>query len=182
MMKTTKNEEKIRRTSKRLRRIFQIAAFALPFFPALFWLFYNDLPLVMQQHTFAGRTETWLPLNSRIIALAGNIPATILAVLALVGLKRLFALYEQGCYFQAENVRLFRALGRLAVWSVLADVVNNTVLEIARTINNPPGERLLSIGFSSDHAKLLLVAAIIMLIGMVIDEARKIHEEHQLTV
>ena len=37
-------------------------------------------------------------------------------------------------------------------------------------------------GFFSIHLKLLLVAVILMLIGMVIDKGRKIHDENQLTV
>lgn len=181
-MKTTENEQRIRKMSRHLRLLFQLCTYVLPLMPFLFWFYYNDLPQVMHENVFPGKTLSWLPLNSRLIALAGNLPATAILVLALIGLRRLFALYEQGIYFQAENVALFRLLGRLAFWSVLADVLNKTVLEIARTINNPPGERLLSIGFSSDHCKLLIIAVILMLIGMVIDEGRKIHEEMQLTV
>jgi DNA-binding Xre family transcriptional regulator len=40
----------------------------------------------------------------------------------------------------------------LAFWSVLADVFEKTVLELARTINNPPGHRVLSVGFSTLEA------------------------------
>lgn len=183
-MEQTANEERIHRMSRRLRLLFQFGVFLLPLVPVLFWLGYNHLPQVMHDNMFPFPAEApaWLPLNSRLIALAGAIPATVVLVLALIGLKRLFALYERGIYFQAENVALFRTLGRLAFWSILADVLNKTVLEIARTINNPPGERILSIGLSSDHLKLMVVAVIIMIIGMVIDEGRRIHDEIQLTV
>lgn len=181
-MKTSDNVRRIRKISRRLRLLFQVSAWLLPLIPVVFWLLYNDLPQVMHQNIFPGKTVDSLPLNSRLIALGGSLPATAIMVLALVRLKRLFSLYEQGIFFQAENVLLFRLLGRLAFWSVLADVFNKTVLEIALTINNPPGQRVLAIGFSSDHLKLIIVAVIVMLIGMVIEEGRKIHEEMQLTV
>ncbi|MFH0781707.1 MAG: DUF2975 domain-containing protein [Pseudomonadota bacterium] len=181
-MKTIENEQRIRKISRRLRLLFQLGIYVLPFVPVVCWLWYNDMPQVMHENIFPGKTIPWLPLNSRLIALAGNLPATVILVFALISLKRLFFLYELGIYFQAENVGLFRSLGKLAFWSVLADVFNKSVLEIARTINNPPGERVLSVGFSSDHLKLLIIAVIIMLIGMVIDEGRKIQDEIQLTV
>lgn len=182
IMKNSENDRRIRKISRRLRLLFQISTCLLPLIPVVCWLLYNDLPQVMHQNIFPGKTVDSLPLNSRLIALGGSLPATAIMVLALIRLKRLFSLYEQGIFFQAENVLLFRLLGRLAFWSVLADVFNKTVLEIALTINNPPGQRVLAIGFSSDHLKLIIVAVIVMLIGMVIEEGRKIHEEMQLTV
>ena len=181
-MKTIENEQRIRKISKLLRHLFHVCTYILPLIPILCWLGYNHLPQVMHENFFPGQTINSLPLNSRLIALAGSLPATLIMVLALVHLKRLFALYERAIYFQAENVIIFRLLGSLAVWSVFADVFSKTMLEIGLTVNNPPGERILTIGFSSDHLKLLIVAVIIMLIGMVIDEGRKIHEEVQLTV
>lgn len=181
-METIGNQQRIRKISKRLRLFFQLCTYVLPLIPVVCWLWYNDMPQVMHENIFPGKTIDWLPLGSRLIALAGNLPATVILVLALISLKRLFRLYEQGIYFQAENVSLFRTLGKLAFWSVLADVLNKSVLAIAGTFNNPPGQRMLSVGFSSDHLKLLIVAVIIMLIGMVIDEGRKIHDEIQLTV
>lgn len=181
-MKTVENEQRIRTISRRLRLLFQVCIYVLPLVPVICWFWYNDMPQVMHDNIFQGKTIPWLPLNSRLIALAGNLPATIILIFALINLKRLFFLYEHGIYFQAENVRLFRSLGKLAFWSVFADVINKSVLEIAVTINNPPGQRILSVGFSSDHLKLLIIAVIIMLIGMVIDEGRKIHDEIQLTV
>lgn len=181
-LNTMDNTRRIRRISRRLRLLFQLCAWLLPLVPAACWLFYNDLPQVMHANVFPGHTVHSLPWNSRLIALGGSLPATGIMVLALLSLKRLFFLYEQGIFFQAENVRLFRLLGRLAFWSVLADVFNKTVLEIARTINNPPGERILAISFSSDHIKLLIVALIVMTIGMVIEEGRRIHEEMELTI
>jgi hypothetical protein len=181
-MDISDNQRRITRLSRRLGRLLQLCIFTLPLVPVVFWLGYNHMPQVMHENVFPGSFPATLPLNGRLIALAGSLPATVVLVLALSNLKRLFALYEQGIYFQAENVRLFRTLARLALFSVIADVVNKTVIELARTINNPSGERLLSISLSSDHLKLMIVASIIMVIGMVIDEGRRINDEIELTV
>ena len=179
---SSENEIKIKKMSRRLRLVFQFCLFLLPPIPVIYWLSFNHLPQVMHENIFASGPVAWLPLNSRLIAMAGGIPAIIVLIFALLSLKRLFALYENGLYFQTENVLLFRSLSRLALWSVLTDVFGKTVLELALTINNPPGHRVLSIGFSSDHLKLLIVAIVIMLISRVVEEGRKIHDEMQLTV
>jgi hypothetical protein len=181
-MSISENEKRIQQMSRRLRLLFHVCIYVLPFVPVFIWLGYNYLPEIVHDNLFISHAPAWLPINSRLIALSGSIPAIVILVMALIGLKRLFTLYEKGIYFQAENVAIFRLLGRLAFWSVLADVFDNTVIVLARTINNPPGQQMLSIGFSSDHLKLMVVAVIIMIIGMVIDEGRKIHDEMQLTV
>lgn len=182
MNKNKENEYKIRRMSRNLRIFFQVCMYLLPAIPALYWLSFNNLSPIMQGGMFEGNAPPFLPANSRFIAFLGGLPAIIIMLFALNKLKALFFLYEQNIYFQAENVKIFRTLGKLALWSVLADVFNKTVVVLAQTINNPPGERSLSIGISSDHIKLMVVACILMLIGMVMDEGRKINDENKLTV
>jgi hypothetical protein len=181
-MNISENEQRIRKMSRNLRRLFLVCIYVLPLVPVFLWLNYNYLPEIVHDNLFISHVPAWLPMNSRLIALSGSIPAIIILVMALIGLKRLFTLYEQGIYFQAENVAIFRLLSKLAFWSILADIFDNTIINLARTINNPPGQKILSIGLSSDHLKLMVIAIIIMIIGRVIDEGRKIHDEMQLTV
>ncbi len=153
-----------------------------PAIPILYWLFYNHLPPMIQDGVFEGAAPAFLAVNSRLIAFGGEIPAVLVMLFALNSLKSLFFLYEKGIYFEAGNVKQFKLLGKFALWAVLTDVVNETVLILAKTINNPPGEKILAISIGSDHVKLMVVACIIMLISMVMDEGRKIKDENQLTV
>jgi hypothetical protein len=182
MEKNKENELKIRGMSRKLRKLFQISLYILPAIPILYWLFYNHLSPMMQDSVFECAAPAFLAVNSRLIAFVGEMPAILVMLFALNSLKSLFSLYERGIYFEAENVKQFKLLGKLALWAVLADVVNETVLVLAETINNPPGEKILAISISSDHVKLMVVACIIMLISMVMDEGRKIQDENQLTV
>ncbi len=182
MNKKRDNEKEIRGLSRKLRIFFQICFYIIPAIPILYWLSYNHLSPLMQGGAFNGIAPPFLAVNSRIIAFLGGVPAIIVVLAALNSLKELFGLYEKNIYFQAGNVKQFRLLAKLALWSVLADIVNKTVIILAKTINNPPGEKVLSIGISSDHLKLIVVAGILMIIGRVMDEGRKIYDESQLTV
>jgi hypothetical protein len=49
-------------------------------------------------------------------------------------------------------------------------------------MGNPPGQRIVSIGFGSSEFMTLVVAGIIFVIAWVMDEGRIITEEQQLTV
>ncbi len=182
MEKNKENELKIRNTSRKLRNLFHVGLYLFPAIAILYWLFYNHLSPMMQDGVFECGAPAFLAVNSRVIAFAGGIPAILVMLVALNSLKVLFSLYERGIYFQAENVKQFKLLGKLALWGVLTNVVNETFLILAKTINNPPGEKILAISISCDHVKLMVVACIIMLISMVMDEGRKIKDENQLTV
>ncbi len=181
-MEKNENMVRIQRLSMRLGLVFNLGIYVLPVLTILYWLNYNAMPLFMRNDIGYVEAAADLLLNSRCLALLGSVPLVVVAVRALINLRQLFFLYETGVYFQGENVRRFRMLGRLAFWEIAADMVYKSVLSVALTLNNPPGERLLSITFSSDYVKLLVVAIIINLIGMVMDEARKNHDELEMTV
>lgn len=182
MSKKIANAYQIQRMSHKLRILFHVCQYVLPVIPVIFWISYNHLSPIIQSGVFDGSVAPYLQLNSRVIAFVGSLPAIIIMFMALRSLKTLFSSYEQGIYFRAENVKQFRFLGKLALLSVLADIFRKTFLVLGESINNPPGQKILSIGVSSDHLKLIVVACIIMAIGMVMDEGRKIHDENQLTV
>jgi len=181
-MKKENNTTHIQRLSKKLRIIFTLLMYLVPILTILFWVNYNNLPSFMEGFIDYVDMPASLPLNSRALALLGSAPLVAIEIMALNSLRQLFALYENGVYFQAENVKRVRILGKLAFLGVVADVIDKSVQTLAFTLNNPPGERIISIGFTDDHLKLLVVAAIINLIAMVMDEGRKNQDELQMTV
>ena len=158
----------------------------MPAFVVFYWLGYNLSPVQLMNSALPGSAGQPMPqvleLNSRLIGLAGDVPSLVIVILALNTLRRLFFLYERGEFFKEENVTLYRALSRLAFWGILADIVNKSALTVALTINNPPGQRFLTVGFSGGHLKLMLIAIILMIIARVMNEGRKIYDENQLTV
>ncbi len=85
-----------------------------------------------------------------------------LMVYALWQLRALFGLYGRGQIFTAENARRLRRFA-LAVLAV--------------TLGNPPGQRLLSVGFSSSQLVTLFMGAMFLVIAWVMDEARELAED-----
>lgn len=182
------NQKRIQRMSRIFRTLFTVGLYTVPFFPAIYWLGLNYLPAelqspfsscLMQSHC---SVEYALPLNLRFLAFGGTIPSTLVLIFSLLSVRRLFSLYGQNIYFERQNIDLYKRLGKLAIWAVFCDVFSDTVRTLATSLNNPPGERMLRICFSTEHFKLLIVSGIILVIAMVMDEAKKMSEEQQLTV
>jgi hypothetical protein len=160
--------------------------FIVPAFIVYYWLGYNMFPIQCINSVLPGSHGGEMPqvlaLNSRIIGLISDLPALIVMFFCLFALRRLFLLYAKGILFKEENVELYRKLSNLAFWGVLTNIFNETMLHLALTINHPSGHRVLSISFSSDHVKLMVVAVILMIIARIMNEGREIYDENQLTV
>jgi hypothetical protein len=185
-MKKSKNSIKIQRISKRLGWIFYIGMFVMPVFVVFYWLGYNSHPIQVINSTLPGSHGGGMPqeleLNSRFIGLVGDLPTLVVMLLSLDALRRLFFLYAKGVFFKVENVAHYRKLSKLAFWGILANIFDKTLVKLALTINNPPGQRVLTIGFTADHVKLMFAAIILMIIARVMNEGREIYDENQLTV
>jgi hypothetical protein len=84
--------------------------------------------------------------------------------------------------FAAENVRLYHRLGILLLVSVAVDVVYSALLSVIVTFERGPGQRMLSIGFSSVMAREILIACLVLFISWIMNEGRKLQDEQNLTV
>lgn len=185
-MKNSENSIKLQRVSRRLGRFFHIWMYIMPVFVLFYWLGYNSAPIHLINTVLPGIHGGAMPkvlkLNSRLIGLTGDLPALFVMLLALGALRRLFFLYAKGLFFKAENVLYYRKLSRLAFGGILTNIFNKTLLIMALTINNPPGQREFMIAFTRDHVKLMLVAVILMILARVMHEGRELYDENQLTV
>lgn len=103
----------------------------------------------------------------------------VFAMLALNGMRRLFALYRSGDPLDPQSGPLIRMIGQ----NLLISAVLGLVLQPARTglmsMSNPPGERFMSVGISSSDVGFILVAGLLMLIGWSMSEATRIAAENK---
>ena len=95
---------------------------------------------------------------------------------------RLFRLYEQGQIFRDSNVRCFRNLSRVLIWWFAAGIVQKSLLSIALTLHNPPGQRIITVELGSPDLTALLLGAILAVIAWVMEEGRKLQEDQDFTV
>lgn len=97
-------------------------------------------------------------------------------------LMQLFRLYEQGKIFQPSNVHCFRQLSRVLIWWFVAGIVHRSLLTVAMTLHNPPGQRQISLDLSSADLTALMLGSILAVIAWVMEEGRRLQEDQDLTV
>lgn len=177
------NMEKIRKVSRRFRRLFQAAVYLTPLVMALKWTFINDLPAFMVERMLppvvvCGELAPLVRLGA---FLADMIPAAALMAAAL-NLARLFGQYEQGRIFGQENVACFRRLATLLFWWVGASLVHEPLMSLALTAGNPPGQHMISLGLSGLDLTALACGGVLSVLAWVMDLGRVMQEDQELTV
>ncbi len=172
------NTQRITSVSRKLKLVCIGLIYSLPVISALFWIFFNRL------YAMAGpmiplpvRLDHDVAAKARFLAFLTQMLPLGVTIFGLVRLKALFGLYEKGAIFTEENVNCFRSLGRALIAWVACDVVSNSLLTIALTLDNPPGRRMISIGLNSGELTGIFVGAVVLIISWVMDEARTIQEE-----
>lgn len=179
------NIMKIKKTAGKFRVVFLALMVVSPFVPVIVWMCYNGLPSVMKLQMFADLhvpMTVELSLRTRILAGAASLIPGAVLMAGLLYLVRLFGLYARGMIFTAENVACYRKLGHVILWSMAASIVHSSLMTIVLTLDNPPGQRMISFGISSSEIARLLIGMIVLLVSWIMEAGREIQEEQQLTV
>lgn len=164
--------------TKRLgRQFYFLASFlliAIPCYYIGYWTFIN----------IAGSTLNPHPLSIKLQFIGFTVSLLPLAALlyGVTNLRRLFALYREGIFFSFEQVLIFKRISKALFAWVLCSTIYESVKSVLFSIGNPPGERIISLTFSSPEITNLIIAAIVLVIARIMDEGRVLAEEQQLTI
>ncbi|MCW8932341.1 MAG: DUF2975 domain-containing protein [Gammaproteobacteria bacterium] len=156
----------------------------IPAYYVLYWLLINHiaLPLVTVNTSAAPITSYELPIEILAIGFISSLlPLTVL-IYVLINLRKIFLFYKEGVIFSFEHVALFKKVAKLlSIW-VLLSIAYESVKSVLFSLNNPVGERVLSVGFGSEELTVIVVAAFVYVIAWVMDEGRVLAEENQMTI
>lgn len=176
-MNTPAPLDRIRRAGRRLRlaACFLIAPVLLA--PPLWWLL-AAAPTASLGLSFGVPIPDDPSTVQRLLAGAvGLLPAGFVAG-ALWTLARLFRRFEDGDVFGPGTEVAFRGLGRILIGWSCAGVVHGTLLGLVLTMDNPVGQRALSIGFDGLNVTALCVGVVAWLLSWVFAEARRIADDN----
>ncbi|MNY55058.1 hypothetical protein D3C86_1910030 [compost metagenome] len=84
--------------------------------------------------------------------------------------------------FGERNVTALRGCGWSMILFSVAQVLVDPAVALALSAGNPPGERAITVGISAGMVVAAVVGGVLLVIAWVMDEARKINDEQQLTV
>ena len=178
-METT---QRITTLSRKLRWTCTALIYCLPVACAIVWIFFNQLYATGPMMPLPVRVDHDLPGQIRFYAFLVDLIPLGAILYGLHKLRRLFRLYENGLIFTERNVDCFRGLGRALVVWVACHVARTTLLSIILTMNNPPGQRMVTVGLDSGDFTGVFVGVVVLIISWVMDEGRRIQEDQALIV
>ena len=176
------NSQRITTVSRNLRRTCTGLIYGLPIACALVWTFFNRLYTLVPMIPLPVHVNPDLTALTRFLAFLVDLIPLGAVIYGLQKLRSLFGLYENRMIFTEQNVDCFRSLGRALILWVIGDVVRNSLLSVVLTINNPPGQRVITFGLYSADFTAIFVGIVILVISWVMDEGRKIQEDQALIV
>lgn len=178
------NLPKIKKLSKNLSLLISAMLVVIPLYYVIYWAFINSLPETLITKNIASAPLAPHPLSSklRIIGFLLSLPPLSALIYGLINIRRLFSFYRQGVIFSFEHVNIFKNTSKALVWWVFLSMCYESVKSILFSMGNPPGQRIVSITFSSPEITTLVVAGIVFVIAQVMDEGRILTEEQRLIV
>lgn len=178
------NLPKIRQFSKGFHLLLSSLRLLIPLYYVLYWVFINYLPkTLITVNTAPERfVDHTIPLELRIIGFMTSLLPLSALIYGVNNLRNLFLFYIKGKIFSSDHVLIFKRVAiSLLLW-VLASIVYESSKSVLFSAGNPPGQRVLNVGFTSSEFTLLVVGGIAWIIAWVMDEGRMMNEERELTI
>lgn len=182
---------KIQRLSSRLRLLFLAGIALVPVLHALGWIFFEQiistppfsfsplLGLSWGEPPFMAGPVTG---TMKFLGFAASMLPGAATMYSFACLAALFGRFGQGEMFSARTVGLLRRLG----WAMLATqglrVLHGFLVSLILTMDNPPGQHIISVGLDSATLSETVTGVVIILASWVMDEARKLKEEQELVI
>lgn len=114
----------------------------------------------------------------RLLGLAVSLMLAGVQVAALWFLRQAFVEGGRGVWFSLRAVRSFRRFAWLTLILVPLNVAQDSAMSVITTMNNPAGERMLSIGFGSDNFRALFTALVMLFVAHMFAAGREVDEEN----
>ncbi len=175
---------KIKKISKNFHLLLSFLLVVIPLYYILYWAFINYWPetFITVNTDATPLIPNKLPIKLQVLGfLACLLPLSALSF-GLLNIRKLFSFYKEGAIFSLAHVALFKNTSKALILWVVFSILYESAKSIIFSVGNPPGSRVLQVGFSSAEITTLMVGAIVFVISWVMDEGRLLSEERELTV
>lgn len=146
--------------------------------PLLFWTQPDWVEQTARQSWNIGEHAMQLDGAARLAGFAAGLAPLGLALAALWQIWRLFGCYARAEVFSARASRHLLRLAQAVITLAPALPLGHTLAVLALTWRNPPGQRLLVFGLSSQHYLALLLGLVLLAMALVMREAQRMAQEN----
>ncbi len=166
----------VRRIAWWVRALTLLAGVGLFSLPLAFWLEPAMLAHALSAMPKPGAAP--LTLTTRLLAVAAVLPLVAMALFGLQQLCKLFDGYAQGHVFTEIAATRLRRLGIVMMLVFLVKPLTGAAMSVILSWHNPPGQRTLTLGLSSDDYVSLLSGAVLLAIASVMRETARLAQEN----
>lgn len=179
----TIDQNKIRRTCRWVSGFALILLILIPSFLIYFWIDPLGFPFgpgeILKNLLTAGYvTAATFTLQNKIIGLLISAIPVAAMIIAGLQIRRLMGMFAAGRYITAESARALRLIAICLMALPFLRILGDTLLILALTLGNPPGDRLLSISLGSDDLIAFLFGLLIWMITRAFEVEQERAEEH----
>jgi len=171
------------RLSRWLAPVAQLLAIIFLLVNAMIWLV-PDWAEYAARHLSGVTPGTPLTLSTEVKMMGLLLSTLHLGILAyaLFAVARIFRMFARGDWFSPDISRCLQRFGiALLLFGAVTPLVR-ALLTVIITMQNPPGQRMLAIGFSSNDFVLVLVGTLIIMLGYTMREAVRMADENRQIV
>lgn len=176
--------QNIQKWSRFIRIIFQIAFVAIPILAFGEWGFFSSQTIESFESFRKSSVSlpTEVPYTTRALCFMLSMIPNGIIMFGFYHLIKLFKLYELGKVFTSESIRHIKISAYSLLAWVITDFFTYSLIILALTIDNPIGQRSLSVSITSNHISTFVVSLIAIIIAQVMDEARKLKDENDFII
>lgn len=135
--------------------------------------------------SFFYQNSAFSPLMTFLVRVLGALVDGVSVALLLCGclyFVKALRYYQQGELFSANTIALFHKMVRIAfVWTVY-EPIKFTLLSFVTTCASPAGQRVITIGITSQDVIHIFIVGFALIITSLMQEAYALKNEHDLTV
>ena len=169
---------RLHKFSKFMANLCAVVIVAAPLGLLLIWLNFSFLGPYMKQE-LGLPPDMSVPVEAQLLSALINLTRLAIGLYGLLHLRRTFLEGAQGRYFSAGAVSSFRTFAWASLIYGIAAPIERTLVILAMTLGNPPGERMLSIGISTDHLLALFVGLLFVAVAHMFREGQRLAEENE---
>lgn len=167
---------RIRRLAWLVRLLCLLGVVVIGTLPFIFWAQADWVAEWAAQQ--ASVRQVQLDLGSRLWGLAASLLPATASLFSLWQMWSLFGCFAQGELLARRPAGHLRRLGFGLCALAAAQPLGHTLAVLALTWGNPPGERQLWVGLSSDHYLALLFGLLLLALAQVLHEAARVADEN----
>lgn len=139
-------------------------------------------PATLDAHlveALAASQQAALTPATRLAALALAAIPLCLVLLGFVVVQRLFHGFATGDILTPESGRRLRRIGIIVTALGPVAIVIRSIASVVVSLPNPPGERVLAVGFGSNDVTAIIAGMLLIVLGWTLEEAARVADENR---